>query len=155
MTRRRGERPKIGFRAAALATVSAVVVGLGGAGVATADPTGGPAGKQWTATHDGKQKYAGVSVRTDVPIRMSDGTVLRADIYRPADARQRPVDTRTPVVVNLTPYTKLLTSLGSAVILVVGLLLLYFGVAFWRRCRRRMRQPRELNMAPHLMKKHD
>ncbi|MBD0022884.1 CocE/NonD family hydrolase [Gordonia pseudamarae] len=116
MTRRRGERPKIGFRAAALATVSAVVVGLGGAGVATADPTGGPAGKQWTATHDGKQKYAGVSVRTDVPIRMSDGTVLRADIYRPADARQRPVDTRTPVIVNLTPYTKLLTSLGSAVI---------------------------------------
>ena len=45
--------------------------------------------------------------------------------------------------------------LGSAIILVVGLLLLYLGVAFWRRCRRRMRQPRELNMAPHLMKKHD
>ena len=45
--------------------------------------------------------------------------------------------------------------LGSAIILVLGLVLLYLGVAFWRRCRRRMRQPRELNMAPHLMKKHD
>ncbi|MCK9800127.1 hypothetical protein BK634_04715 [Pseudomonas chlororaphis] len=45
--------------------------------------------------------------------------------------------------------------LGSAVILAIGLLLLYFGVWLWRRCRRRMRQPQALNMAPHLMKKHD
>ncbi|MCE4054082.1 hypothetical protein [Pseudomonas sp. Au-Pse12] len=44
---------------------------------------------------------------------------------------------------------------GSAVILAVGLLLLYVGVRLWRRCRRRMRQPLALNMAPHLMKKHD
>ena len=44
---------------------------------------------------------------------------------------------------------------GSAVILVVGLLLLYAGVGLWRRCRRRMRQPQTLNIAPHLMKKHD
>lgn len=44
---------------------------------------------------------------------------------------------------------------GSAVILAVGLLLLYVGVKLWRRCRRRMRQPQTLNMAPHLMKKHD
>ncbi|ALH99926.1 hypothetical protein C1Y08_19075 [Pseudomonas sp. FW306-02-F02-AA] len=44
---------------------------------------------------------------------------------------------------------------GAAVVLALGLLLLYVGVALWRRCRRRMRQPRELNLAPHLMKKHD
>ncbi|PYC08374.1 hypothetical protein DMX09_04640 [Pseudomonas protegens] len=45
--------------------------------------------------------------------------------------------------------------LGSALILLIGLLLLYIGVRLWRRCRRRMRQPLALNMAPHLMKKHD
>ena len=44
---------------------------------------------------------------------------------------------------------------GSAVVLLLGLLLLYVGVWLWRRCRRRMRQPLTLNMAPHLMKKHD
>ena len=47
------------------------------------------------------------------------------------------------------------TPMGSAIILAVGLLFLYFGVALWRRCRRRARQSRELNMSPHLMKKHD
>ncbi|WOE77964.1 hypothetical protein RZO07_22045 [Pseudomonas protegens] len=45
--------------------------------------------------------------------------------------------------------------LGSALILLFGLVLLYVGVRLWRRCRRRMRQPLTLNMAPHLMKKHD
>ncbi|WP_025127085.1 hypothetical protein [Pseudomonas sp. PH1b] len=44
---------------------------------------------------------------------------------------------------------------GSAVILLIGLVLLYVGVRLWRRCRRRMREPLALNMAPHLMKKHD
>ncbi|MDR9753822.1 hypothetical protein RG836_20435 [Pseudomonas sp. SZMC_28357] len=45
--------------------------------------------------------------------------------------------------------------LGSAIMLVIGLLVLYVGIWLWRRCRRRARQSRELNMAPHLMKKHD
>jgi membrane protein implicated in regulation of membrane protease activity len=45
--------------------------------------------------------------------------------------------------------------LGSAIILAVGLLVLYIGVWLWRRCRRRSRQSRELNISPHLMKKHD
>ena len=44
---------------------------------------------------------------------------------------------------------------GSAVILAIGLFVLYIGVWLWRRCRRRSRQSRELNMSPHLMKKHD
>ncbi|WP_249676685.1 hypothetical protein [Pseudomonas abieticivorans] len=44
---------------------------------------------------------------------------------------------------------------GAAMLLVFGLVLLYLGVALWRRCRRRMRRSQELNLAPHLMKKHD
>jgi putative CocE/NonD family hydrolase len=37
---------------------------------------------------------------------MSDGTVLRADIHRPADSAGRPTETPLPVVVVMTPYTK-------------------------------------------------
>jgi hypothetical protein len=47
------------------------------------------------------------------------------------------------------------TRLGSAIVTAVGLLVLYLGVGLWRRCRRRLRQGRALNMSPHLMKKHD
>jgi len=35
------------------------------------------------------------------------------------------------------------------------LLLLWLGVRFWRRSRIRLRRGRELNLSPHLMKKHD
>ena len=44
---------------------------------------------------------------------------------------------------------------GSAILLVIGLLVLWLGVWLWRRSRRRMRQPLLLNIASHLMKKHD
>lgn len=50
----------------------------------------------------------------DVPIRMSDGTVLRANVYRPADAANRASAGTTPVIVNMTPYTKLITAIASA-----------------------------------------
>lgn len=44
---------------------------------------------------------------------------------------------------------------GAVAIIVLGLLLLYMGVWLWRRSRRRRRRAGELNMSPHLMKKHD
>ena len=44
---------------------------------------------------------------------------------------------------------------GSAILLVIGVLVLWLGVWLWRRSRRRMRQPLSLNIASHLMKKHD
>ncbi|WWF44322.1 hypothetical protein VRB14_16390 [Pseudomonas trivialis] len=44
---------------------------------------------------------------------------------------------------------------GSAILLVIGLLVLWFGVWLRRRSRRRMRQTSSLNIASHLMKKHD
>ncbi|HEK0905972.1 TPA: hypothetical protein SMQ04_000694 [Pseudomonas putida] len=43
----------------------------------------------------------------------------------------------------------------SATLTVIGLLMLYLGVRFWRRSRIRLRRGRELNLSPHLMKKHD
>ncbi|MDD1014900.1 MULTISPECIES: hypothetical protein [Pseudomonas] len=44
---------------------------------------------------------------------------------------------------------------GASVLLGLGLLLLYLGIWFWRRSRLRLRRRRELNLSPHLMKKHD
>lgn len=44
---------------------------------------------------------------------------------------------------------------AASVFVVIGLLLLVFGVLLWRRCRRRLRRPSDLSMAPHLMKKRD
>jgi hypothetical protein len=44
---------------------------------------------------------------------------------------------------------------GAAVVAAIGLLVLYLGIALWRRCRRRQRQGGGLSMSAHLMKKHD
>ena len=44
---------------------------------------------------------------------------------------------------------------GSALLLGIGVLVLWLGVWLWRRSRRKMRQPLSLNIAAHLMKKHD
>ncbi|MBF6060122.1 CocE/NonD family hydrolase [Nocardia terpenica] len=76
-------------------------------------PDGGAAGAAWTATEDGPQQYPNIHIDWDVPITMSDGTVLKANVYRPADASGRAVDVQTPAVVNLTPYTKLVSNLAD------------------------------------------
>lgn len=76
-------------------------------------PTAGALGEQWTATHDGPQKYPNIHIEWDVPITMSDGTVLKANVYRPADASGGPVAEQTPTILNLIPYTKLLSMLAQ------------------------------------------
>ncbi|WP_218952323.1 CocE/NonD family hydrolase [Amycolatopsis anabasis] len=49
----------------------------------------------------------GIAVTRDVPVTASDGTVLRADIYAPADpVTGAPAAGRFPVIVGLTPYGK-------------------------------------------------
>ncbi len=84
-------------------------------------PTAGALGQRWTATHDGPQRFPGVHVQPDVPITMSDGVVLKADVYRPADAAGAPVDAKTPVIVNMTPYTKLVSRLANLALSIPGL----------------------------------
>jgi polyferredoxin len=44
---------------------------------------------------------------------------------------------------------------AASVFVIIGLALLCFGVLLWRRCRRRLRSPSDLSIAPHLMKKRD
>ncbi|MEV6767838.1 CocE/NonD family hydrolase [Nocardia sp. NPDC051030] len=84
-------------------------------------PDGGAAGAAWTANQDGAQQYPNVSIEWDVPITMSDGTVLKGNVYRPADASGRAVDTQTPAIVNMTPYTKLVSNVADSAFAIPGL----------------------------------
>lgn len=84
-------------------------------------PDGGAAGAAWVAAEDGPQQYPNVNIQWDVPITVSDGTVLRGNVYRPADAAGRPIDTPTPTVVNLTPYTKLVSNIADSAMSIPGL----------------------------------
>lgn len=81
----------------------------------SADPTGGVDAQRWTAVADAPPQYPGVAIEWDVPITMSDGTVLKANVYRPADAQGRAVDTPMPTVLNITPYTKLVGNLVDSI----------------------------------------
>ena len=60
------------------------------------------------ATRTWKERPAsyGVHVDQDVPVTMSDGTVLRVNVYRPAHADGSPVERRFPVILTQTPYNK-------------------------------------------------
>ncbi|RDI52041.1 CocE/NonD family hydrolase [Nocardia mexicana] len=106
------------LRAALLAASLVAVIPFLAPGASAAPepvgPDGGAAGAAWTAAEDGPQQYPNVYIDWDVPITMSDGTVLKANVYHPADATGRPIATPTPTVVNLTPYTKLGSMLGDS-----------------------------------------
>ncbi|MEV6279932.1 CocE/NonD family hydrolase [Nocardia sp. NPDC051832] len=97
-----------------LGAVIAVSTGLVSAQSGQATPDGGALGASWTATHDGPRTYPQVHIDWDVPITMSDGTVLKGNVYRPADAAGVPTAEQTPTIVNLTPYTKLVGNLADS-----------------------------------------
>ncbi|WP_223885180.1 CocE/NonD family hydrolase [Nocardia colli] len=91
----------------AIATTMTALWVVPSTATAESPPDGGDLGRQWTAAYDAPAKYPGpVHIDFDVPIAMSDGTVLKANIYRPVDAAGRIVDEPLPTIVNLTPYTK-------------------------------------------------
>lgn len=75
----------------------------------------GALGAKWTRTAEGPQKYPGYNVTPDVSITMSDGTVLRGNLIRPAHANGRTVDEKLPTIVNMTPYTKMVSALAAEV----------------------------------------
>jgi hypothetical protein len=62
----------------------------------------------WTA----RPARYGVHATEDVAVRMSDGTVLRVNIYRPARADGSPIERRFPVILTQTPYNKSAPRLG-------------------------------------------
>ncbi|WP_353961349.1 CocE/NonD family hydrolase [Antrihabitans cavernicola] len=87
--------------------VELTVVGFGTSAAAPANPGLNP--PQWTATQDGPPKYPGVAIEPSVSIRMADGTILKGDVYRPADTSGRATTDKNPVIVNITPYNKLIS----------------------------------------------
>lgn len=97
--------------AVVLAAATATAVAL--APPAAADPSGGADAAGWQEVVDAPDAYPNTAVEWDVPITLSDGTILRANVFRPAKADGTPVGEQTPVVLNLTPYTKLLSTLAS------------------------------------------
>ncbi|MFE3194232.1 CocE/NonD family hydrolase [Nocardia sp. NPDC059240] len=100
---------------------TAVTVGALVRPLATAEPDAGALGAGWTATADAPPQYPGVHIDWDVPITMSDGTVLKANVYRPMDAAGHIVDTPLPTIVNLTPYTKLVSMIADSALSIPGL----------------------------------
>ncbi|MFE6859188.1 CocE/NonD family hydrolase [Nocardia sp. NPDC057668] len=99
----------------AVAAVAATVAGALATPVSTAEGVDPVAGApEWNATYEQAPLYPGVHIDWDVPVTMSDGTVLKANVYRPMDAGGRIVETPTPTLVNLTPYTKLASMLGDS-----------------------------------------
>jgi putative CocE/NonD family hydrolase len=63
--------------------------------------------------HARGEDYPGTVTQIDVPIRMSDGVVLRADVMRPADASGKAIDTKLPVLVTITAYNKTVLTGGA------------------------------------------
>ncbi|WP_282777109.1 MULTISPECIES: CocE/NonD family hydrolase [unclassified Nocardia] len=84
-------------------------------------PDGGAAGAAWAQAEDGPQRYPNVYIEWDVPITMSDGTVLKANVYHPADASGQPIAEPTPTIVNFTPYTKLGSMIADSAFSIPGL----------------------------------
>ncbi|CAM3404018.1 CocE/NonD family hydrolase [Tsukamurella hominis] len=116
-------RPQLRLALAALLTAFALigtsitVPGLvARAGAEPWKPGPGVAGMinpEWIASHDGPTQYPRMATEWDVPIRMSDGTILRANVFRPADAAGRAIETKTPTIVNVTPYTKFVSTIAT------------------------------------------
>ncbi|MGY2151480.1 CocE/NonD family hydrolase [Nocardia gipuzkoensis] len=110
------------IRAIRVVAAAAVLATAGfGSVPAAAEPSPDADSVRWTALHDGPQPYADVHIDWDVPIRMSDGVVLKANVYRPVkrggEVEQQPL----PTIVNLTPYTKLMTNLIDTALAAPGL----------------------------------
>ena len=66
-------------------------------------PTADAAGTAWSPRGP---EYEGVVVEKDVPIVLGDGTVLSADVHRPASADGKPAQGRFPTLVLQTAYGK-------------------------------------------------
>ncbi|MGW6375065.1 CocE/NonD family hydrolase [Rhodococcus sp. NPDC055112] len=97
-------------RTAGSAILTLIVGATLAAPAAIAEPAA-EAGKDWTELVDAPPQYPGIAVEKDVPITMSDGVVLRANVYRAADADGKAIEGRVPTVVNLTPYTRFVDTL--------------------------------------------
>ncbi|KZM69847.1 peptidase [Nocardia terpenica] len=82
-------------------------------------PDGGSYAAAWTASVDGPQPFPDMTTDLSVPITMSDGTVLKADVYHPATGN-RPAEGRFPVILQMQGYGKLVANLGQILLKIPG-----------------------------------
>ncbi|MBO9522037.1 MAG: CocE/NonD family hydrolase [Nocardioidaceae bacterium] len=82
-----------------LVTALALIAGA----TLVATPTTAEAASGWTPR---PAVYPKTVTRTDLPITMSDGVVLKGDLVLPADADGQAVPGRFPVIVTITAYNK-------------------------------------------------
>jgi putative CocE/NonD family hydrolase len=101
-------RAAIAAATAAATALVALPAGLSPTSASAAPPATAAAGAGWQE----RPAQYGVHVTEDVPVTMSDGTRLRVNVYRPADADGSPAPGRFPVVVTQTPYNKSGPGLG-------------------------------------------
>ncbi|NLG55666.1 MAG: CocE/NonD family hydrolase [Rhodococcus sp.] len=90
-----------------------VAAALVAVGTLSAAPTAAAA-PHWEPPATSPPIYPDVHITWDVPITMSDGVVLKANVYRPIDAQGHIVDEPLPTIVNLTPYTKLVSMIAES-----------------------------------------
>ncbi|QIS18679.1 CocE/NonD family hydrolase [Nocardia terpenica] len=108
-----------------VAMVAPVLLAVGATAVSSAaapDFTGidgGGQAAQWTATQDGPQPYSDIRPELGVPITMSDGTVLKGDIFHPAQGDRATTD-RTPTILMVTAYTRTGFNIGQALLKIPG-----------------------------------
>ena len=101
-------------RLIAAVAATALLAGAGTTAALTGAPAVASAPQPGDAPSGWKPRPAkfGVHVTEDVPVKMSDGAVLRVNVYRPAKADGTPVDRRFPVILTQTPYNKSAPRLG-------------------------------------------
>ncbi|MFC9998546.1 CocE/NonD family hydrolase [Nocardia sp. NPDC127526] len=80
---------------------------------------GGAAATAWTATVDGPQPYSDMFPDLAVPITMSDGTVLKADIIHPGNGGKR-TDEKLPTVLQIQGYSKIALNVAAALLEIPG-----------------------------------
>ncbi len=91
---------------------AAVPLGLGAAASpGAAAPVPAAAGQAPSGWQPRPASYS-VHATEDVKVTMSDGTVLRVNVYRPARPDGTPVRRRFPVILTQTPYNKSAPQLG-------------------------------------------
>lgn len=69
---------------------------------------------QWLQDAQKPWKYPQIHMSRDVKIWMSDGQVLAADLFLPADANGKPISEKLPTVLTITPYNKNIGTLLDA-----------------------------------------
>lgn len=112
-TRRLGASLVCSLVVALLAVVTAAPASAQSANIGLNPP-------EWTQVHDSPGQYPGIAITHGVEIPMSDGVVLRADVYRPAEENGSATSDKHPVIVNLTPYNKLVSAIADAALNIPG-----------------------------------